>query len=94
MEKNLTPEQKDVSAAQSMNRLTHPNITTPIQQKEARNFLKARTMAPPRAHPAAPQSGGIPQKLAGMQATFHDTVVNTLRGTKYVDLKEQHPENF
>jgi len=44
-------------------------------------------MAPPRAHPLAPQTGGIPQKLAGMQANVHDKIVNTMRGVDYVELK-------
>ncbi|KIJ38999.1 hypothetical protein M422DRAFT_230846 [Sphaerobolus stellatus SS14] len=70
------------------------NLTSEEKDREARNFLKAREMAPPRAHPSAPQSGGIPQKLAGMQANLHDKVVNTIRGTEYVPLKEQHPETF
>ena len=31
-------------------------------------------MAPPRPHPKAPQSGGLAQKVAGMQASLHDKV--------------------
>lgn len=40
----------------------------------AHDFLKARKMAPPRPHPMAPQSGGLAQKAAGMQANLHDKV--------------------
>lgn len=43
-------------------------------QKMARDFLKARMMAPPRPHPMAPQSGGLAQKAAGMQANVLDKV--------------------
>lgn len=95
MDKKLTPEEKDVGIPQTLSRtdpfLTHLSL---LSQKEARNFLKARKMAPPRAHPAAPQSGGISQKIAGMHANVHDKIINTVRGTDYVNLKEQHPESF
>lgn len=40
----------------------------------AKEFLKARTSVPSRAHPMAPQSGGLLQKAAGMQAKLHDKV--------------------
>ena len=49
-------------------------LTCLCAQKLARDFLKARKMAPPRPHPLAPQSGGIAQKVAGMQGTLHDKV--------------------
>ena len=31
-------------------------------------------MAPTRAHPAAPQTGGLAQKAAGVQGSIHDKV--------------------
>ncbi|EIN12883.1 hypothetical protein PUNSTDRAFT_60584 [Punctularia strigosozonata HHB-11173 SS5] len=58
----------------------------------AREFLKARAKAPPRPHPMAPQTGGIAQKAAALQATLHDKVVETLTSREFVDLKYKHPE--
>lgn len=49
-------------------------LTPEENDKIARAFLKARTMAPSRPHPMAPQSGGILQTAAGMQASLHDKV--------------------
>jgi hypothetical protein len=56
-------------------------------QYEARQFLTARKEAPTRAHPAAPQTGGLAQKAADMQAKVQDSLVNYLRGVDYVELK-------
>jgi hypothetical protein len=42
-------------------------VLTISGQRIARNFLKARTMAPERPHPWAPQTGGIAQKAAAAQ---------------------------
>lgn len=61
-------------------------------QKMAVDFLKARKMAPTRPHPAAPQSGGMAQKVAGLQGSLHDKVVETLGGRKFVSLKYEHPD--
>ncbi len=47
-------------------------------QKIARAFLKARTTVPTRPHPWAPQTGGIAQKVAGMQGAFLDKVRDAL----------------
>jgi hypothetical protein len=44
-------------------------------------------VAPPRPHPAAPQTGGITQELADAQAKIQDKIVNALRGVDYVELK-------
>jgi hypothetical protein len=46
---------------------------------------------PSRPHPAAPQSGGAAQKLAGMQASLTDKVVEKLGKREFVDLKFAHP---
>ena len=51
-------------------------------QKLARAFLKARKMVPTRAHPAAPQTGGIAQKAAG----------ETVQGRDFAPLKYIHPD--
>ncbi|KAI9067110.1 hypothetical protein FKP32DRAFT_1588925 [Trametes sanguinea] len=60
--------------------------------KLARAFLKARTKVPTRPHPAAPQTGGIAQKAAGMQAHLHDKVVETVTGRDFADLRFKHPQ--
>jgi hypothetical protein len=49
-------------------------------------------MVPSRAHPWAPQSGGVAQKLAGAQGKFHDKVIETVTGRDFVELKFQHAE--
>ncbi|KAG8695355.1 hypothetical protein FRC09_009202 [Ceratobasidium sp. 395] len=54
----------------------------------ARDFLKAREMAPSRPHPSAPQTGGIGQKLMGTMAKPVDAAVSGMRD--FVDLKYQH----
>ncbi|KAI8993762.1 hypothetical protein BD414DRAFT_513444 [Trametes punicea] len=60
--------------------------------KLARAFLKARKMVPTRPHPAAPQTGGLAQKAAGMQAHVHDKVVESFTGRDFADLRFTHPE--
>ncbi|KAL7281277.1 hypothetical protein ACG7TL_004586 [Trametes sanguinea] len=60
--------------------------------KLARAFLKARTKVPTRPHPAAPQTGGMAQKAAGMQAHLHDKVVETVTGRDFADLRFKHPQ--
>ncbi|KAL9933311.1 hypothetical protein V8E36_008029 [Tilletia maclaganii] len=55
----------------------------------ARDFLKARKMAPTRPHPSAPQHGGITQKVAGAAAKPFDAMINSWRET--VPLKYEHP---
>ncbi|KAG9125224.1 hypothetical protein FRC07_008520 [Ceratobasidium sp. 392] len=42
----------------------------------ARDFLKAREMAPSRPHPSAPQDGGIGQKLMGTMAKPIDAMID------------------
>ncbi|KAF8601297.1 hypothetical protein BDV93DRAFT_524883 [Ceratobasidium sp. AG-I] len=54
----------------------------------AKDFLKAREMAPSRPHPSAPQDGGIGQKLMGTMAKPVDAAVSASR--TFVDLKHQH----
>jgi hypothetical protein len=63
-----------------------------VTQEFARAFLEARNKVPTRPHPWAPQSGGVAQKLAGMQATVHDKVVEKLGGREFVELKFHHAE--
>jgi hypothetical protein len=60
-------------------------------QAFARAFLAARKKVPQRPHPSAPQSGGLAQKAAGMQANLHDKIVAKLTGRDFVDLKYEHP---
>jgi hypothetical protein len=74
----------------STSHLTNNSFTLCLQ-KFARAFLSARTKVPSRPHPAAPQSGGAAQKLAGMQASLTDKVVEKLGGRHFVDLKFEHP---
>lgn len=76
---------------QQLNQLV-AKIDKQENDKLARDFLKARKMAPTRPHPAAPQSGGMVQKAAGMQASLADKVVETMQGREFVDLKYNHPE--
>jgi len=57
----------------------------------ARSFLAARSKVPTRPHPAAPQSGGLAQKAAGMPASLVDKLVESVQGRQFVDLKYQHP---
>ncbi|KDN41576.1 hypothetical protein RSAG8_07377, partial [Rhizoctonia solani AG-8 WAC10335] len=54
----------------------------------AKDFLKAREMAPSRPHPSAPQHGGAGQKLMGAMAKPVDAAVTASR--HLVDLKYQH----
>lgn len=61
-------------------------------QKLARAFLAARKTVPTRPHPAAPQTGGMAQKAAGIQGTVHDKIIETLGGRKFVEVKHQHPD--
>lgn len=63
-------------------------------QKLARDFLEARTKAPKRPHPWAPQTGGIAQKAAAAQGRVHDSVIEVLGGREYVELKYEHPKQF
>ncbi|KAL0574487.1 hypothetical protein V5O48_007462 [Marasmius crinis-equi] len=58
----------------------------------AREFLKARVKVPSRPHPAAPVSGGVAQKAAGMQGKLHDKIIETLGRRKFTDVKYAHPE--
>lgn len=60
-------------------------------QAYARAFLAARKKVPSRPHPAAPQTGGVVQKLAGLQASVHDKIVEGLTSRHFVDLKYEHP---
>jgi len=73
-----------------------PNLVKGVSAEEnhkmATDFLKARKMVPTRPHPAAPQTGGSAQKVAGMQGTVHDKIIESLEGRKFVDLKFTHPE--
>ncbi|KAJ1305566.1 hypothetical protein OPQ81_000566 [Rhizoctonia solani] len=54
----------------------------------AKDFLKAREMAPSRPHPSAPQHGGATQKLMGALAKPTDAAITATRSL--VDLKYQH----
>ena len=60
-------------------------------QKVARAFLRARKAVPMRAHPKVPQTGGMAQKVAGMQAGLMDQMVETLGRREYAPLKYSHP---
>ncbi|CAE6517754.1 unnamed protein product [Rhizoctonia solani] len=51
-------------------------------------FLKARSMAPTRPHPSAPQHGGLGQKLTGGMAKPIDAAANAMRD--HVPLKYEH----
>jgi len=68
------------------------NLTPERNHELALEFLKARKMVPTRPHPSAPRSGGIAQKLAGVQGSVHDKLVEMMEGRKFVELKYQHPE--
>ncbi|RDX56461.1 hypothetical protein OH76DRAFT_1460142 [Lentinus brumalis] len=74
--------------------LIRQKLTPEENDKIARAFLKARTTVPTRPHPWAPQTGGIAQKVAGMQGAFLDKVVETVEGRQFVDLKYEHPKQF
>ncbi|KAF8666939.1 hypothetical protein RhiXN_05532 [Rhizoctonia solani] len=54
----------------------------------AKDFLKAREMAPSRPHPSAPQHGGVGQKIMGTLAKPADAAITASR--HLVDLKYQH----
>ncbi|KAI0811209.1 hypothetical protein BC629DRAFT_1038401 [Irpex lacteus] len=69
-------------------------LTPEESDKLAREFLKARKSVPTRAHPAAPQSGGLLQKAVGVQGSIHDKIIETVQGRDFVDLKYSHPESF
>jgi len=58
----------------------------------ARSFLAARKKVPTRPHPSAPQTGGMAQKAMGAKASMMDTLLETMQGRKFVDLKHQHPD--
>lgn len=45
-------------------------LTTEEKANLARDFIKAREMAPSRPHPSAPQSGGVGQKVMGTLGKF------------------------
>ena len=63
-------------------------------QKAAREFLQARKMAPTRAHPMNPQSGGMAQMAMGGTAAAIDKAMDTMSGRQFVELKHQHPEGM
>ncbi|GAA5998810.1 uncharacterized protein JCM10292_005716 [Rhodotorula paludigena] len=58
--------------------------------KLAADFLAKRKVVPTRPHPAAPQSGGVVQKVLGMATKPHDKIIETLQGRHFADLKYQH----
>jgi len=72
----------------------YKQLSAKLSQSEkadlARDFLKAREMAPSRPHPSAPQGGGIGQKLMGTMAKPVDAAVSA--GRTFVDLKHQHAD--
>jgi len=68
------------------------SMSSEKQYEAAFNFLKARKAVPTRPHPIAPQTGGIIQKVAGMQGKLHDKIYESMAGRKFVDLKYQHPD--
>ncbi|KAI0373411.1 hypothetical protein BV20DRAFT_735039 [Pilatotrama ljubarskyi] len=74
----------------------HPLIRAKLSPEDndklARAFLKARKMVPRRPHPAAPQTGGLAQKAAGLQAHVHDKVVETVTGRDFAPLRFSHPD--
>lgn len=49
-----------------------------------------RKVVPTRPHPAAPQSGGVVQKVLGMATKPHDKIIETLQGRHFAELKYQH----
>ncbi|KAI0775648.1 hypothetical protein BD413DRAFT_652053 [Trametes elegans] len=73
----------------------HPVIRQKLSAEEsdklARTFLKARNLVPTRAHPAAPQTGGVAQKAAGVVAQVQDKVLESLQGREFASLRYSHP---
>ncbi|QRV78057.1 hemerythrin-like protein [Ceratobasidium sp. AG-Ba] len=65
-------------------------LTSEDKASLAKDFLKARAMAPSRPHPSAPQDGGVGQKLMGTMAKPVDAAVSAARN--FVDLKYQHAD--
>ncbi|GAA6050882.1 hypothetical protein JCM3770_005754 [Rhodotorula araucariae] len=65
-------------------------LTPEENDKLAKEFLAKRLVVPTRPHPAAPQSGGVVQKVLGMATKPHDKIIETLTGRKFADLKYQH----
>ncbi|CEL54221.1 putative hemerythrin-like protein C869,06c OS=Schizosaccharomyces pombe (strain 972 / ATCC 24843) GN=SPAC869.06c PE=3 SV=1 [Rhizoctonia solani AG-1 IB] len=63
-------------------------LSTEEKASLAKDFLKAREMAPSRPHPSAPQHGGAGQKIMGTLAKPVDAAVTASR--HLVDLKYQH----
>ncbi|KAI0633374.1 hypothetical protein C8Q77DRAFT_1114600 [Trametes polyzona] len=72
--------------------LMREKLSPQDSDKLARAFLKARKMVPTRPHPAAPQTGGVAQKAAGLQGHIHDKVVETVTGRDFAPLRFSHPE--
>ncbi|CAE6409136.1 unnamed protein product [Rhizoctonia solani] len=63
-------------------------LSTEEKASLAKDFLKAREMAPSRPHPSAPQHGGVGQKIMGTLAKPADAAITASR--HLVDLKYQH----
>ncbi|CAE6433849.1 unnamed protein product [Rhizoctonia solani] len=63
-------------------------LSTEEKAQLAKDFLKAREMAPSRPHPSAPQDGGVGQKVMGTLAKPADAAITASRNL--VDLKYQH----
>ncbi|GAA6039163.1 hypothetical protein JCM8097_000444 [Rhodosporidiobolus ruineniae] len=65
-------------------------LTPEENDKLAKDFLAKRQVVPTRPHPAAPQSGGVVQKVLGTMTKPHDKIIETLQGRHFADLKYQH----
>ncbi|CAE6450380.1 hypothetical protein ACGC1H_006193 [Rhizoctonia solani] len=69
-------------------KLLSAKLTDDEKASLAKDFLKAREMAPSRPHPSAPQHGGAGQKIMGALSKPMDAAVTATRNL--VDLKYKH----
>jgi len=67
-------------------------ISPSDNDKLAKEFLAARGKVPSRPHPSAPQTGGIGQKVVGMQGQISDKLVEMVQGREFAPVKFTHPE--
>ncbi|KAG9120539.1 hypothetical protein FRC07_003928 [Ceratobasidium sp. 392] len=83
-----------IQHAENEENVQYKQLSTELTEAEkadlARDFLKAREMAPSRPHPSAPQGGGIGQKLMGTMAKPVDAAISSMRD--FVDLKYKHAD--
>ncbi|KAH7318903.1 hypothetical protein B0J17DRAFT_686152 [Rhizoctonia solani] len=78
--------------AEEEEKVHYKKLSSSLSDTERANlaidFLKARSMAPTRPHPSAPQHGGLGQKMMGGMAKPVDAAVNAMRD--HVPLKHEH----